>query len=165
MILSEFGSTGIEDTPVFQALSAGNGMNPFRSAPRPVSIPPHVPLCARLSFERDGKTLGKAAINKVNATFRNRGQTTALFRFVAIKIWITRRSTVFIAKHTPVSNILPPDHRAVRRTVPRRGTPRATDLMRVYGEVGKVIGLAPASSIGKAGVMLVFSKRFEIRAH
>src|SRR5437773_10912838 len=51
MILSEFGSTGIEEIFVFQALSAGNGMNPFRSAPRPVSIPAHVPLCAKLSLE------------------------------------------------------------------------------------------------------------------
>src|SRR5438874_325340 len=85
MILSEFGSTGIEETSVFQALSVGNGMNPFRSAPRPVFIPAHVPLCARLSFERDGKTLVTTAINKINPTLRNRGQTTALFRFVATK--------------------------------------------------------------------------------
>src|SRR5213080_715342 len=85
MILSEFGSTGIEETSVLQALSVGNGMNPFRSAPRPVFIPPHVPLCAKLSFDRDGKTLMTAAINKIDATLRNRGQTTALFRFVATK--------------------------------------------------------------------------------
>src|SRR5207249_5109317 len=53
MILSEFGSTGIEEMSVFQALSAGNGMNPFRSAPGPVSMPAHVPLCAKLSLESD----------------------------------------------------------------------------------------------------------------
>ena len=61
-------------------------MNPFRSAPRPVSIPPHVPLCARLSLERDGETLMTAVINKINATtLRNREQTNAVFRFVATK--------------------------------------------------------------------------------
>src|SRR5262245_12765944 len=51
MILSEFGSTCIEEMSVFQALSAENGINPFRSAPGPVSMPAHVPLCARLSLE------------------------------------------------------------------------------------------------------------------
>src|SRR5437762_4747336 len=53
MMLSEFGSTGIEEISVFHALSAGNGMNPFRSAPRPVSMPPHVPLCVKLSLESE----------------------------------------------------------------------------------------------------------------
>src|SRR5215467_14584962 len=53
MILSEFGSTGIEEMFVFQALSVGNGMNPFRSAPGPISIPPHVPLCAKLSLDSE----------------------------------------------------------------------------------------------------------------
>src|SRR5262249_49628498 len=53
MILSEFGSTGIKKMSVFQALSAGNGMNPFRFAPGPVSIPAHVPVCAKVSLERE----------------------------------------------------------------------------------------------------------------
>src|SRR4029453_2222615 len=53
MMLSEFGSTGIEEMSVFQALSAGNGMNPFRAAPGPVSIPAHMPFCAKLSLEKE----------------------------------------------------------------------------------------------------------------
>jgi len=92
---------------VFQALSAGNGINPFKSAPRPVFIPPHVPLCARLSFERNEKALITAAINKINAMLRNRGGTNALFRFVVTKkIRIIRRSTVFISKHMSVSSAI-----------------------------------------------------------
>src|SRR5919109_730770 len=55
MMLSEFGSTGIEEMSVFQALSAGNGTNPFRSAPGPVSMPAHVPLWATLSLESESK--------------------------------------------------------------------------------------------------------------
>src|SRR5262245_50658859 len=53
MILSEFGSTGIEEISVFQALSPGNGMKPFRSAPGPVSMPAHVPFCAKLSLDSE----------------------------------------------------------------------------------------------------------------
>jgi hypothetical protein len=121
MILFEFASTGIEETFVFQALSAGNGMNPFKSAPRPVSMPSHVPLCARLSLERHEKTLMTAAINKTNAaTLRSRAQTNALIGFIATKIRITARSTVFIAKHSSLSSILLRRGKGSIQAVPRR---------------------------------------------
>src|ERR1700730_15704827 len=43
MIAAEFGSTGTTETFWFQALSAGNGTKPFRLAPCPRLMPPHVP--------------------------------------------------------------------------------------------------------------------------
>jgi hypothetical protein len=88
-------------------------MNPFRSAPRPVFIPPHMPLCARLSFESDGKTLVTAAINRIDVTLRNRGRTTALFRFVATKRYelpadrLFYRETHVAVQHSPAQTTQP----------------------------------------------------------
>jgi hypothetical protein len=51
MMLAEFGSTGDVEMSVFHALSLGNGTKPLRSAPGPMLISAHVPLCAKISLE------------------------------------------------------------------------------------------------------------------